>query len=237
MSLSNNKIGMMNESSLHRELKFRYAGPGGKTEAAVGEYVADGINSEGEYIEVQTASFAPLQKKIKELTTLGKVRIIHPIAVRKTIEVYEPAPKRSNKPYGAFLWRRKSPKKGSPWKIFDALLHSPLLPLTKRLTIEIVLVDIIEKRIKDSKGGRRKNRNSIYDKELAAWHESILFKKKADYLKFIPFKKGEEFTSSLLSQMADIDTDTSRKALYVLTKLNFVKRKGKQGNSWVYVRG
>jgi len=219
----------MNESSLHRKLKYQYAGKGGKTEVSAGEYVADGRRKDGEYIEVQTGSFGPLKDKVKELSASGSVRIIHPVAIKKIIEVYKPG-----SPLGALLYRRKSPLKGSPWDIFDALLSAPLLPLIKGLSIEIVLVDILEKRIKDGKGSWRRKGISLYDKELAACHESVLLKKPADYLRFIPFKKKEEFTSSLLAEREGVNSNTARKALYVLTKMEVVKRKGKNGNAWVY---
>jgi hypothetical protein len=219
----------MNESSLHRKLKYQYAGKGGKTEVCAGEYVADGRRKDGEYIEVQTGSFGPLKDKVKELAASGSVRIIHPVAVKKIIEVYKPG-----SPIGALLYRRKSPLKGSPWDIFDALLSAPLLPLIPRLSIEIVLVDILEKRIKNGKGSWRRKGISLYDKELAACHESVLFKKPADYLRFISFKKKEEFTSSILAEREGINANTARKALYVLTKMGVVKRKGKKGNAWVY---
>ncbi len=231
-----NKIGTRNESSLHRTLKYQYAGDDGKTEVAAGEYVADVKKADGEYIEVQTGSFAPLKNKVKEFAAAGKVRIIHPIPIKKIIEVYEPAERASKEPLGALLYRRKSPLKNSHWNIFDALLHAPLLPLTKGLTIEIALVEITEKRIKDGKGARRRKRISIYDKSLAAFHESILLEKKSDWLMFVPFKKNEEFTSSLLAEKANINIGLARKVLYVLTKMNLVRRTGKNGNSWVYVR-
>jgi len=225
------KIGTMNESSLHRKLKFRYAGKGGKTEVAAGEYIADGRRKNGEYIEIQTGSFAPLKDKVKELAEIGSIRVIHPVGIKKIIEVYKPG-----KPYGALLYRRTSPLKGSQWNIFDALLHAPLLPLIRGLTIEIAFVDILEKRIKDGKGSWRRKGISLYDKELAAWRESIILKKPADYLRFVPFKKKEEFTSSLLAQREGINVDTARKALYILTKMKIIKRKGKKLNAWVYVR-
>jgi hypothetical protein len=222
----------MNESSLHRKLKYQYAGKGGKTEVSTGEYVADGRRKDGEYIEVQTGSFAPLKEKVKELAASGGVRIIHPVAVKKIIEVYKPG---SGKvPFGALLYRRKSPLKGSPWDIFDALLSAPLLPLIKGLSIEVVFVDVLEKRVKDGKGSWRRKGISLYDKELAACHESVILKKLSDYLRFIPFKKKEEFTSSLLAGREGISADTARKALYVLTKMKLVKRKGKKRNAWVY---
>jgi len=233
---------MRNESSLHRTLKYQYAGPGGKTEEEVGNFVADGIRKDGEYIEVQTGSFGPLKKKVKEFASYAKVRIIHPIAVKKVIEVYEPdsggktAGKKQTKQNGALLYRRKSWKKGSPWNIFDALMYAPELPLIKGVIIEVVMVDITEKRVKDGKGSWRRRGISIQDRQLIGLHESIVLKKPADYLRFIPFEKKEEFTTSLLAERAGIDEWTARKALYVLTKLKVIKRTGKKGRYWVYVR-
>jgi hypothetical protein len=221
-------IGTENESSLHRALKFQYAGKGGKTEVETGEFVADGIRKDGEYIEVQTGSFGPLKKKIKEFAALGHVRIIHPVAVTKTIEVYETD--------GKLHHRKKSPLHGTHWDIFDALLHAPELPLIRGVTIEIAMVDIIEKRVNDGKGARRRRGISIKDRELSAFHESILLSKPKDYLRFIPFKKNEQFTVSSHAEKAGIKSWMSGKVLYVLTKMKLIKRVGKKGNAWVYAR-
>jgi len=221
-------IGTKNESSLHRTLKFRYTGPRGKTEAEAGSFVADGIREDGEYIEVQTGSFAPLKKKVNQFASSGKVRIIHPIAASKVIEVYDQE--------GGFLYRRKSPAKGTIWNIFDALVHAPELPLVKGVTIEIVMACIIEKRVKDGKGAWRRKGISIKDRELSEWKECIVFKKPGDYRCFIPFKKKEEFTVSSLAIKAGINKITAGKALYVLTRLKTVKRTGKKGSAWVYTR-
>jgi hypothetical protein len=214
-----------------------YAGPGGKTEVTAGGYIADGIKANGEYVEVQTGSFAPLKAKVKEFTAAGKVRIIYPVTVIKMIEVYEPASSSvKGKKTLSLLYRRKSPKKGTLWNLFDALLHAPELPLIGGLSIEVALLEVLEKRVKDGKGSWRCKGISVIDRELAAWRESFLFGKPSDYLRFIPFKKKEEFTSALLARHADIDAGTAVKALYVLNKIGVVKRIGKRGNSWVYVK-
>jgi hypothetical protein len=212
-----------------------YAGPGGKTEVTAGEYIADGMKADGEYVEVQTGSFGPLKAKIKEFTAAGKVRIIYPVAVIKRIEVYEPAYD-EGKNILTFLYRRKSPVKGTSWNLFDALLHAPELPLIRGLSIEVALIEVLEKRVKDGKGSWRRKGISVIDRELAALHESLLFEKPSDYLRFVPFKKREEFTSALLAKRADIDSGMAVKALYVLNKMGVVKRIGKRGNSWVYVK-
>ena len=217
------------ESSLHKELKTRYSGPDGKIEVQVGNYFADAVSNSGEFIEVQTGSFAPLKAKAKHLCAMGKLKIIYPVAVVKHIEVFEQQ-KRKLFP----LYRRKSPAKGSPWNLFNALLYAWELALFPGLSIEIVLADIVEKRVCDNKGSWRRKGVSIFDRELETLHESIILKKKRDYARFVPFKKGEAFTSSQLAKQAGIKAALARKTLYVLTKLCIVERTGKNGNSLVY---
>jgi hypothetical protein len=234
-------IGTKNESSLHRALKHYYAGPKGKTEVTVGDYIADCVTRYGEYIEIQTGSFAPLVKKAAVFTRHGKLKVIYPVAVRKQIEVYENVnnqvkKNRYNRRLGKLLYTRKSPVKGTAWDIFNALLYAPQLPFIRGLRIEIVLADIIEKRVKDGKGSWRRRGISIADRELCVLKEKILLEKKRDWLRFIPFKKNEIFTSAEFARRAEIDKVLARKTLYVLTKMAILKRSGKTGNSWLYKR-
>jgi hypothetical protein len=217
-------IGTNNETSLHRDLKFRYAGLDGETEAEVGGFVADGINAEGEYIEVQTGSFGPLRKKA--LALQGRLRVIHPVIICKYIEVF-------NKK-GKLQYRRKSPRRGSPWDIFNVLVYAPDLPLIPGLVIELALVDAAEQRVQDGKGSWRRRGVSIHDRQLLALHDCITLEKPSDYNRFVPFKKNEKFTSALLARKAGVSVDLARKALYVLVRLGIVKKTGKQGNALVY---
>ncbi|MCL2128141.1 MAG: hypothetical protein FWH38_07800 [Treponema sp.] len=219
-------IGTRHETSLHRELKFSYAGQGGRTEAEVAGFVADGISASGEFIEVQTGSFKPLRQKAGELASRGRLRIVYPVVVAKYIEVFDSGGKRQ--------YRRKSPRRGSAWDLFDALVYAPDLPLTRGLTVELALVDAVERRVKDGKGSWRRRGISIQDRSLLAFHESVVLKKPSDYLRFAPFKKKEQFTSSLLSERAGIPVDLARKTLYVLSRIGVVKKKGKKGNSILY---
>jgi hypothetical protein len=220
------RIGTEKESSLHRALKFRYTGPEGKRETPVGGYVCDGTTEEGEIIEVQTGSFGALREKVKNLAKTGRVRIVHPVAVQKYIELYD-----SN---GRLIRRRKSPGKSGAWHLFKALLYAPDLPLLPNLTIEIALVDVLERRKDDGKGSWRRKGVSIVDKLLAGWRESIVLSGLSDYYRFVPFGKAEEFTVKDLAGKAGINTTLARKCLYVLSKLELVKRTGKQGNAIVY---
>jgi len=217
-------IGTKHESTLHRALKFTYAGL--ETEREVDGFVADGVTPEGEFIEVQTGSFAPLKQKAPKLAQLGRLRIVHPVVITKYIEVFDPNGKRA--------YRRKSPRRGSPWDLFDALVYAPELPLIKGLAVELVLLDASEQRIRDGKGSWRRKGVSIKDHQLLVVHERIRLEKPADYLRFLPFKKNERFTSANLAEKAGIRRDMAQKTLYVLAKLGLITKTGKQHNTIVY---
>jgi ribosomal protein S25 len=219
-------IGTRFESSLHRDLKFRYTGQGGQTEAEVGGFVADGISAKGEFIEVQTGSFAPLKKKVQSLALLSKVRIIHPVIINKYIEVFDDDGKRK--------YRRKSPIRGSPWNIFDALIYAPELPLIPGLIIEIAMIDAVEIRVNDGKGSWRRKGVSIKDRTMTAFHERIILKKPTDYLRFVPIKRHEELSSRLLSEKVGIHITLARKTLYVLVKLGILEKTGKKSKLVLY---
>ncbi|MDR0453089.1 MAG: hypothetical protein LBH15_08605 [Treponema sp.] len=222
-------IGVERESSLHRSLKFRYAASGDLTEKEIGGFVCDGVGRNGELIEVQTGSFGPLKRKIPAFTAHSRVRIVHPIILNKYIELYDEK--------GALVRRRKSPRSGTAWDLFGSLLYAPELPLLPGLSVELALVDITEKRVADGRGSWRRRGASIRDRELLAWHDAIPLEKPRDYRRFAPFKRGEEFTVRDLAEKARIDTASARKTLYVLHKMKLLERKGKRGNSFVYVIG
>jgi hypothetical protein len=219
-------IGTKKESSLHRSLKLRYSGIGGATETPIGDYVCDGQTIYGEIIEVQTASFGPIKEKVKDLTQNSKVRIIHPIIAQKHIELFDLD--------GGLLHKRKSPREGSIWDLFSALVHAPELPLLKNLTIELAVVDVTEKRLNDGEGSWRRKGVSIKNRFLKAWHSGIILKRKKDYLQFIPFKKNEQFTVRDLSEKAKINKALAQKTLYTLEKMKLLKRIGKSGKAIIY---
>jgi len=226
MLKANPCIGTKNESELHRALKFHYSGYDGVTETIIGSYICDAQTSSGEIIEIQTGSFSPLKQKAKFLVENGKVRIIHPIIVQKYIELYDNE--------GKLIHKRKSPKSGSVWDLFNALVYAPELPLLPRLTVELALVDVIEKRIDDGAGSWRRKGVSLAGRSLGAWRQSFVLRKPKDYRVFIPFKGKEPFTVRSLALAAGISVSVARKTIYVLFKMGLIKRTGKQGNAIVY---
>ena len=223
MIISEHSIGTENEKSLHRSLKFHY-GPG-NTEKKRSGYVCDAIGADGEAIEIQTGNFSALKKKLPALAKTGKVRLVYPVIVNKTLELYNVN--------GSLLSRRKSPKKGSAWEIFNELVYAPALIKLRRLTIEIVLVDAVERRRDDGKGSWRRKGISIEDRILKNCREKIVFKRKSDWLHYFLPVQGE-FTAKTLALEAKINPVLARKTVYTLEKAGFLEKLHKQGRSWLY---
>ena len=124
-------IGELNERSLHRALKARYAVGGGATEQAVDGFVAD-VVAGGRIVEVHTGSFRPLKRKLPRLLERYPVTLVHPVARDRYIVKMPPDP-------SAPPSRRKSPKHGSVFEVFTALVSIPALLAHPNLTLEVVM--------------------------------------------------------------------------------------------------
>ncbi|MDR0599948.1 MAG: hypothetical protein LBG84_07710 [Treponema sp.] len=216
-------IGQENESGLHRALKFFYAEPG-RTEETLDGFVCDAIGPGGEAVEIQTGNFSALKNKVPLLAARGKVRLIYPVIVNKNIELYDAE--------GNLLSRRKSPRKGTAWDIFNELIYAPGLVGLPGLTVEIALVDATERRRDDGKGSWRRKGISIEDRILDSWREGVVLEKKSHWLRFLPLEG--EFTAKTMAPAARISPVLARKTLYVLEKAGLVEKPRKEGRSWVY---
>ena len=222
---TSNSIGTKNESSLHRSLKNHYAYKG-NTEKKHGSFVCDAISSEGEAIEIQTGNFAALKKKLPLLAKQTKVRLIYPLVINKIIELYDNE--------GQLVSRRKSPKKGLIWDIFNELIYAPGLIGLKNLTIEIVLVDAVERRRNDGKGSWRRKGISIEDRSLDQCRENIVLRKKTDWRRQF-LTNNKEYTTKDLAMAVKISPALARKTLYTLEKAGILEKKHKIGRSWLYI--
>jgi len=219
-------IGTQRESSLHRQLKSAYAGPAGLTEVESAGFIADVASADGGYVEVQTGNFGALKKKARGLAALGRLKIVYPVIVAKYLDVFDSG--------GEKLYRRKSGRAGKIWDLFRELIYAPELPFVPNLEIELALVDVAEERVMDGKGSWRRKGASVRDRKLLDLREQICLKTPADYLRFVPFARNEEFTAEDLRQKAKIHLGLARKSLYALARLGIVERAGKRGRAYLY---
>jgi hypothetical protein len=218
---------MKRESALHCELKTQYAGYDGETEVPVcGLYVCDGVRADGELVEVQTGSFAPLKEKVLYLARENRVRVAHPIIVSKSIELFDKN--------GALLHIRKSPRKGSKWDVFKALVYGWEIAALRNVVIELVFVDVAEQRVDDGRGSWRRRGVSLAGKRVTSQYPPLELRRPADYAQFAPFAPHECWTTADLAQRARITRNLAGKTAFVLSKLGVAERVGKRGRFWEY---
>lgn len=223
-----NSIGIKKERSLHAELKRRYAGENGKVEEPIGSFVCDAVRDDGEIVEIQSGNFGAIKDKIAFLVRSATVRLVFPIALVRWIEVYSTD--------GALIRRRKSPRRGTEWELFGALIRAPLLPLLHGLSIELALVEETEVRVDDGRGSWRRKGVSVTDRKMETLRGRIVLNSVSDYRALLPPSLDSLFTVKDLAKAAGIRPVLARKALYVLSRIGIVREQGKQGNAKQYVR-
>ena len=178
-------IGELNERSLHRALKARYAVPGSVTEQAVDGFVADVVIG-GRIVEIHTGSFWRLKKKLPRLLERFAVTLVYPVAQDRYIVTMPAgadalgvpdAPDAPNAPDTPDadtpstpntlnvpdvptvpIRRRRSPKHDSVFAVFDGLTSIPTLLDHPNLTIDVVMTVEEDVRVKDSGTGNRGRR-------------------------------------------------------------------------------
>ncbi len=219
-------IGTLRERSLHARLKRLYAKPGDLVEDKVGGYWVD-IRRGEDVIEIQTGSFGSMKRKLTELLASRYVRIVHPVAVEKWITKVEAD--------GAtVVSRRKSPKRGSLYDLFDELVSFPHFFLNPRFSVEVVLVKEEELRCEDGKGSWRRKGTSIRDHFLLDVAGIHVFKTAADFLKLLPEGWTGPSTNQELAKALKQPYFRIARMTYCMTKMETLQRAGKRGNSILF---
>lgn len=222
-------IGTYGEKTVHSVLKNYFEPCADGHEQKIGGFVADIVGEDG-IIEIQTAGFDKLRKKLGSFLTVCRVTVVHPIPRQKWLISIDPET-------GAHGRRRKSPKTGSPYDIFPELYKIKPMLANENLSICIVMLDMEEYRRPPETDGLRRGRRkgyTRYDRIPVSIEEEIHLDHIYDWLYFIPDGLAEEYTSADLARAAKISAGSARLALNILTEIGAVQRMGKKGNSILY---
>jgi len=219
------KINTYNESSLHYQIKQWYMRSGDEPEKEINGFIIDIVRNE-QLIEIQTANFSAIKRKLLKLLPHYKVHLIYPIAGIKWIC--------QNDENNNYVYKRKSPRKGKPLDIFSELVRIPELIVNPNFSLEILMVELEEIRCKDGKGSWRRKGNSISDRRLIKVMDSIRFEKAADILTFIPDDLKEPFTTRDLAKELKVSITPSRRIAYSLRKMGLFINVGKRGGAILY---
>jgi hypothetical protein len=216
------------ETSLHRELKRLYAGDDARTEVRLEGFRIDAVCGK-ELIEIQHGSLAAIRDKVRRLLQRHRVRIVKPIVARKTLI------KRSSKD-GREVSRRLSPKRGQLLDIFDELVYFTRVFPHRRLTLEVVLVDIEELRHPGHGRRRRWRKNDfvVADQTLASVGDGMRLTRAADLLQLLPETLPERFHSGHVAEQLGVHRYVAQRIVYCLREMKAIKHVGKQGNTLIY---
>lgn len=221
-------IGTLAERSMHARLKRLYAEPGDRVEEKVGGYWVD-IRRGDDIIEIQTGNFGGMRRKLTELLASRSVRVVHPVAAEKWIT-------RLAADGSTVIARRKSPKRGSVYDLFDELVSFPHFFLNPRFSVEVVLVKEEELRCEDGKGSWRRKGTSIRDHLLLDVAGIHVFRAPSDFLKVLPLGWAGPSTNKELAKDLRQPAFRIARMTYCLDRMGLIRRVGKQGNAILFER-
>ena len=242
-------IGLLNEKSLHADLKAWYARPDDEIEVKIDGYFIDivqrphrlrerqgnyGVQEDQELqdhllVEIQTGNFSAIKHKLTDLTARHSLRLVYPIAQEKWI-VKRPRLK------GDSRTRRKSPKRGQVVDIFRELVYFPEMLNSPNFSLEVLLIQEEEVRRYDGRKGWRRGGWVTEERHLLSVVERRLFQDREDLWRLIPSKLPKEFTTADLTRVMKIPKRTAGQVAYCLRRMNAIEQIGKSGRSYLYAR-
>ena len=219
-------IGTLGEKTLHAILKYYYEPYSDSHEVKLGNFVADIVGENG-IIEIQTANFNKLRKKLESFLALTTVTVVYPIPRTKYLIWLDQSTGETTK-------KRKSPKTGTPYQIFQELYWIKPLLTHENLRILIVMLDITEYRYLNGWSEDRKKGSSRYERIPTDIIDEVHINSLRDFHKLIPKNLPDEFTAKDYRLASGLSLRTAQIALNILHYVNAVERVGKKGNAFIY---
>jgi hypothetical protein len=215
------------EGSLHASAKELYAREGGLIEASVGGYVVDVVRND-ELIEIQTASFASAARKLRRLVADHRIVLVHPIAVERWLLRVDAD--------GVVVGRRRSPKRGLPFDVFDELVAFPELIAHPNFRLELLMILEEEIRGPVPAGARYRYPREWWrlDRRLLEVVESIRVDTPADLLALLPEGLPSPFTTADIAAASRRSKRLAMRAAYCLSKAGATRSVGRAGRLITY---
>lgn len=216
------------ETSLHRQLKERYADGAAQQEVKLGAYRIDVMHAD-QLVEIQHGSLAAIRDKIARLLRDHRVLIVKPILARKRIL-------KLKRRGGAIVTERWSPKRGTPLDLFDELVFFTRVFPHDNLTIEVPLVEVEERRFPGHgrKRWRRPNDHQVEDVRLVDVQQVFRFQTALDLRQLLPNQLPEPFHTGHLAEQLSVRRWVAQRIAYCMREMGAATEVGKQGNTRLY---
>lgn len=219
-------IGILQETSLHADLKDWYAQPNDRLEVPVDGFVVDIVRGEL-LIEIQTGNFSALKTKLNSLVQHHPTHLVFPIAQDKWIVRIDSDGKTE-------VGRRKSPKRGRLEHIFLELVRFPELIANRNFIIEVLMIQEEEIWLNDGQGSWRRKGWSIQDRRLIKVLDQVVFESPDAFLGLLPTALPQPFTTLDLARALQQPRYLAQKMAYCLREMGAIKQTGKNGNTLLY---
>ncbi len=221
-------IGTLSEKTVHAVLKNYLLPKEQYHEQKCEGYVAD-ILYEGEIIEIQTANFNSLRRKLDAFLPKYDVTICYPIPALKWLLWID-------EETGEITKKRKSPKCGSIYQVFYELYKIKMYLKDPHLHLRLLLIDVEEYRLLNGWSNNKKKGSTRFDRIPVGIAEDIAINAIEEYTIFIPLGLPVPFTSEDYQKATKLTRKNAQTALNVLSSLDIVIRVGKRKNSILYER-
>lgn len=210
------------EFTLHRQLKAMYAGDLVGMEVRLEGFRVDAVR-DGELIEIQQGPLAAIRDKVCSLLAVHRVRVVKPIVAAKHVV-------RLDSPGGKPLSRRRSPKRGTLLEAFNDLVSFTRVFPHGRLTLELLLVDVEERRF--ARHCRR--RYGVEDRALLAIVDRRTLRTAADLAGLLPVELPAEFNTEVLARHLGVPRWMAQRVAYCLRQTKAAQCLGKRGRTMYY---
>lgn len=217
-------IGSLNESALHKSLKELHTEVGDEVECPVDGYIVD-IKKADRIVEIQTTNLHRVVSKIQDLVSKHCLHLVYPIAERTTIT--------KNLADGS-VQERKSPKRGTVYEIFSALVFAPTIILHPKFSLEVPMIHEEQIRVFDNSKAWRRRHWVIVERRLIEPINTHTFNDETDLWSLFSDLLPETFTSKQVAHCVGIGRRLAQQSLYCLRRCGVVEMVGKQGNELIY---
>lgn len=220
------QIGTLSEKTVHAVVKNYIEPDSSNHEIKIESFYADIINDQG-IIEIQTASFDRLRKKLKILLDFNPITIVFPICHIKMIHWINYETGEVSKP-------RKSTRTGKAHNIFRELYKIKNYLNHPNLKFHIILMDMDEYRLLDGWSKDKKSGSTKCDRIPTKLVNEISISKVEDYDLFLPEKLSSPFTVKDYRAATKIQLKDAQVAIHILSYLGRIKKIGKRGRAYLY---
>jgi hypothetical protein len=218
-------IGTLNEGALHAELKDWYRRRGDRVEQLVDGFVVDLVRGEL-LVEIQTGSFAPLRRKLEQLTRRHRVRLVAPVPlIRRIVKLSD---------QGELLSARRSPRRGRVEDIFTQLVSIPTLLCQPQFELEVLLTHQDELRVHRHGSAFRRRGWVVVGRQLVSVEERFRVTCPDDAARLLPRNLPALFDTAQLADAAAIERRLAQQMTYCLRAMGVLHAAGKRGNAIVH---